>query len=308
MANLLLRGHEVHTVFDLLGTKENDITYALGWALARSDRLLSALLNEVFDLAPGEVVAVRLQEFSPGGGFTDIEVETEKLHLIIEAKRGWSVPETKQLELYAPRFLSGRANAIVSMSECSPQWASPRLPTTVGDGIPVKHLSWKRVTKLAAETGAGGGHAEKRVVREFARYLRGLMTMQNTTSNMVYVVSLGLDELFGSSVSFADIVVEHDRYFHPMGGGPRRLAQRTAQLPRFPLPRQAPADPARRAIRRAPPPMGCDSRARRETGLAEESSLRLQARPANSAGARGQDRQAVAERARLGRTGSTPDE
>jgi len=76
MTDLLLHGREVHTVFDLLGDKENDITYALGWALSRSDQLLSVLLDEVFDEEPGDVVAVRLQEFLPGGGFTDIEVET----------------------------------------------------------------------------------------------------------------------------------------------------------------------------------------------------------------------------------------
>jgi hypothetical protein len=217
--DLLLHGREVHTVFDLLGDKENDITYALGWALSRSNRLLSVLLAEVLDEEAGEIVAVRLQEFLPGGGCTDIEVETEHLHLIIEAKRGWNLPATEQLELYAPRFSAGRANAIVSMSECSPEWALPRLPATVGADVPVKHLSWKRVTQLAVQAEAGGSQVEKRLLREFVRYLRGLMTMQNTTSNMVYVVSLGLDDLFDSSVSFADIVVKHNRYFHPIGGG-----------------------------------------------------------------------------------------
>ena len=141
------------------------------------------------------------------------------MHLIIEAKRGWSLSADAQLELYAPRFSAGRANAIVSMSECSPEWAVPRLPTTVGARVPVKHLSWKCVTQLADQAEAGGGQVEKRLLREFVRYLRGLMTMQNTTSNMVYVVSLGLSDLFDSSVSFADIVVKHNRYFHPMGGG-----------------------------------------------------------------------------------------
>jgi hypothetical protein len=43
--------------------------------------------------------------------------------------------------------------------------------------------------------------------------------MQNVTSNLVYVVSLSPRKLGGSGLSSRDIAVEHDRYFHPMGGG-----------------------------------------------------------------------------------------
>lgn len=55
--DLLLHSREVHTVFDLLGDKENDITYALGWALSRSEQLLSVLLDDVFDEELGRVLA-----------------------------------------------------------------------------------------------------------------------------------------------------------------------------------------------------------------------------------------------------------
>lgn len=51
------------------------------------------------------------------------------------------------------------------MSECSPEWATPRLPVTVGDAVPVEHLSWKRVTQLAVQAEAGGGQVEKRLLR-----------------------------------------------------------------------------------------------------------------------------------------------
>ncbi len=77
MAELSLHGRDVRTVFDLLGDKEDDITYSLGWALSRSDRFLYAVLGRVFRRKPGAVRAVRLPEFLPGGGFTDMEVVTE---------------------------------------------------------------------------------------------------------------------------------------------------------------------------------------------------------------------------------------
>jgi hypothetical protein len=56
--------------------------------------------------------------------------------------------------------------------------------------------------------------------------------MQNITSNQVYVVSLGIDQLGQSGLSFKVIVVNHDRYFHPVGGGPGdgRRSRRTTSL------------------------------------------------------------------------------
>jgi hypothetical protein len=44
-----------------------------------------------------------------------------------------------------------------------------------------------------AEACAPPGHAEKRMLRELTTYLRGLMTMQNHTSNLVGHVAGSLD-------------------------------------------------------------------------------------------------------------------
>jgi hypothetical protein len=99
-----------------------------------------------------------------------------------------------------------------------PEWARPRLPQTI-DGIPVRYLSWKRVAGLGERTAVeSGSNHEKRLLRELVRYLKGLMTMQNVTSNMVFVVALGVDPLVDDGPSFADIVTEHGRYFHPISG------------------------------------------------------------------------------------------
>lgn len=222
MADLRLHGRPVHAVFDLLADKEDDITYSFGWALANSDRLASKLLTVAFqppEVAElGELTALRLQETVPGAGRTDVEVETERAHLILEAKRGWNLPTTEQLAQYAGRFSDGRAPRLLVVAECSSAWATARLPTAVG-GVPVVYVSWEEVAAMVEAVAAAARTAEKRLLREFVRYLKGLMTMQDPTSNMVFVVSLGLDDLFGSGVSFADIVVKHNRYFHPVGGG-----------------------------------------------------------------------------------------
>jgi len=48
VAELTLHSRPVGTVFDLLGSKEDDITYSVGWGLAQSDPFTRAVLAEVF--------------------------------------------------------------------------------------------------------------------------------------------------------------------------------------------------------------------------------------------------------------------
>src|SRR5829696_6833142 len=103
--SLTLYGRPIGTVFDLLGDKENDLTYSVGWGLAQSSTFAEGLLADVFlGEKSGELRAVRLQEFLPGSGFTDIELESEHLAMILEAKRGWSLPSEEQLRQYSPRL------------------------------------------------------------------------------------------------------------------------------------------------------------------------------------------------------------
>ncbi|HEU5216820.1 MAG TPA: hypothetical protein VFU30_14920 [Gaiellaceae bacterium] len=207
-------------MFDLLGKSENDLTYSLGWGLAQSDSLVQHVLADVFPgEAAGDVQAVRLQEFIPGGGFTDIELETDRLAVILEAKVGWSLPGIKQLEKYAPRLHEAAIGRILVLSECTPEFAAPpRLPEEVA-GIAVIYRSWPQIVRLV-ESCNPSGHAEKRVLRELGTYLRGLMTMQNHISNLVYVVALGRDvQPWSAPYTPIEIVVNKNLYFCPIGNG-----------------------------------------------------------------------------------------
>lgn len=47
MAELLLHGRPVPTVFDLLGRNENDMTFALAWGMAQSEGFLSDVVAAV---------------------------------------------------------------------------------------------------------------------------------------------------------------------------------------------------------------------------------------------------------------------
>jgi hypothetical protein len=218
VTELQLYSQPVHTVFDLLGDKEDDITYSLGWALAQSDELVSAFLREVFGPKHGRPSVILLQESIPGAGRTDIEITTDRTHLILEAKRGWDLPWQGQLEQYVQRFAKDKAlrPALAVVAECSPAWAARHLPSDV-DGVPVHYLPWSSIADVVERTAAlTRSTNRKRLLRELVRYLKGVMTMQNATSNLVYVVALGVDPLVPNGPSFAEIVTQHNRYFHPL--------------------------------------------------------------------------------------------
>jgi hypothetical protein len=220
MINLLLHGREVNTVFDLLGDKENDITYSVGWALAQSNAFVSHLMSAIFPKQRvGEITEIRLQHHGKEGGYTDIEITTESAHAIIEAKRGWTLPYKEQLTKYAHRFKDkSKSNAIVAMSECSPEYVRwSDLPADV-KGVPVRHLSWKQVAKIAEDSRRSGTHVEKHLLDELIAYLQGLMTMQNQESNYVYVVVLSSDRADWSDLSWREFTEKKKIYFHPFGG------------------------------------------------------------------------------------------
>src|SRR5690242_12766817 len=81
------------------------MTYALGWGLAQSRAFREAFAARV---APGvELIepAVMLQQFDTDDrGYTDVELVSTTLHVIVEAKRGWWVPSAAQLRRYEARL------------------------------------------------------------------------------------------------------------------------------------------------------------------------------------------------------------
>lgn len=216
---LTLHNKPVTSVFELLGTKENDITYSLGWALSQCPSLCRDLLRRVFPhQSEIQIEAIRLQEHAHAGGFTDIELIGPHAHVIVEAKRGWQVPGKAQMTKYADRLLRSEAplKALVAMSECKPEFAAIHLCDRV-QGLPVHHFGWDelaRMTRTRTRT-----HAEKRLLAELRAYFTRIVKMQDQESNRVYVVSLSNDCPAWSSVTWKEIVTKHNLYFHPVGEG-----------------------------------------------------------------------------------------
>ncbi len=215
---ITLHGRSISSIFELLGSKENDITCSLGWAFSQCLSFREIFLRTLF---PGkrsaDVESVLLQEYEPGSGITDIELRGPDTHVIIEAKRGWVLPSVSQLKQYSLRLQSPlRRRMLVTMSECSADYARLHLRAEVG-GIAVRHLGWNDVRRLADRS--DGTHAEKRLLKQFRTYLERIVKMQKQDSNMVYVVSLAAGTPEWSTISWRDFITKKKIYFHPVGGG-----------------------------------------------------------------------------------------
>lgn len=196
MSTLNAYGEEVISIFQLIGDRENDITKSIAWALNKCPEFLKRVIYELFkiNINPGDV-SILYQNYEANLGITDIEItDRQSFHLIIEAKRGWLLPGHDQLTKYSLRDDFRKDNvenkAIVSMSECSKEYAICNLPFQEINGIPVNHLSWQRIHEIAGEARAGSNNEQKHLLEELKEYLGGIMTMQTKDSNWVYVVVL----------------------------------------------------------------------------------------------------------------------
>jgi hypothetical protein len=221
MANLFLRKRPVSTVFSLLEDKENHISYSIAWGLSQSTQFLKHFIKEVTNhTIDPERVTITLQEHETKGGITDIEVKLEgEIHLIVEAKRGWNLPSKIQIQQHADRLSFRESKApnrfLLTLSECSAEYAARNLEATEINGIPVIHVSWHQITTCARNAYKNGSHAEKGLLSDLISYLEGLMTTQKLDSNLVFVVSLGPGTPDGWKISWIDIVKKRMRYFHP---------------------------------------------------------------------------------------------
>lgn len=220
---LSIHGTEANSIFELIGTDENDITKSIAWSFAKCPQFLVYILQFLFgDINVDEDnISIFYQKYDDKTGITDIEITDEKnFYVIVEAKRGWILPGHEQLERYSGReefVKSTIANkALVSMSECSLLYADTYLSSQTSNGIPVRHVSWQKLYDATFEVYAHLNNQQKHLLGELRRYMEKIMTMQPKHSNWVFVVSLS-SGMFNDSLSWRDIVNKHRKYFHPVG-------------------------------------------------------------------------------------------
>lgn len=224
MAKLTAHGSEVTNVFQLIGTLENDITKSIAWGFCKCPVFLGNVIQKLLNISiKTDDVAIKYQTYEKEKGITDLEItDYDSFYMIIEAKRGWILPDVDQLAMYSSRSSmidnSAKHKIIVSMSECSEEYADLYLPAKIINGIHISHISWKSLYTIADKSICGSNNAQKNILRELRNYLGGIASMQKKDSNWVYVVSIADGLIDNCQLSWKDVVNDKHRYFHPVGG------------------------------------------------------------------------------------------
>jgi hypothetical protein len=224
LSDFYLQANKISNVFQLLGTLgtyENDMSRSVAWALRQCPEFLRAFVKATagVELDP-RMTSIQLQLAKDAAGITDIEIESPGIvHIIVEAKRGITLPTERQLSMYAGRLAidSKGTRFLVGLTDCPPAYVKAYFTTKKLNGIPVVHLSWAEVLKLARQAYSRSALKEKYLIDELVSYLEGLVTMQQVDSNLVYVVSLSANQPDGWGVSWIEVVTKKGKYFHPVG-------------------------------------------------------------------------------------------
>lgn len=224
MGDFYLQTTKISNVFQLLGTLgtyENDMSRSVAWALGQCPEFLKEFVKSVTgaEVEP-ESTSIRLQVAKKAAGITDVEIDSPgKAHIIVEAKRGMTLPTEKQFGMYAGRMAADgkSARCIVALTDCPEPYVKVHFATKRLRGIPVVHVSWAEVLKLAHQAHSYSRLREKYLIDDLRNYLKELVTMQQIDSNRVFVVALKDEKPKHWAVSWIEVVTKKKRYFHPVG-------------------------------------------------------------------------------------------
>jgi hypothetical protein len=157
-------------------------------------------------------------EVSDELGRTDLELHGADHVIVVEAKRGWVLPTVTQLEAYASRCRTMPVAHLVTLSDCSPDWARLQLPTTVG-GVKVTHLPWSVVGEhLAAARRASAGH-ERLWLDQLDISLKETLRVVEVNNPEAYCVVISTDRPGGGGPHTYREIVEQGFYYYPYGWG-----------------------------------------------------------------------------------------
>lgn len=138
---------------------------------------------------------------------------------IVEAKRGWQLPQPRQLEKYAKRVGEGQRGGLVTLSECSAAWAEQRLPPSVL-GVAVQHLPWSVVIDLTERAVRDARGSDRFWAQELTTYLRRAVKMRDPFECLAYCVVLSSARTVGGGDRTSRDYLERESvYFHPFGWG-----------------------------------------------------------------------------------------
>jgi hypothetical protein len=171
---------------------------------------------------------VRLQTYDRDearAGITDIQLRTARAHVIVEAKRGWTIPTRAQLRRYAPILV--RSTAQERCFVVLTRWGADAravVAARLGDeveGFPIVTMGVSDVLREARAAHRNERqHRARLFLAELLAYLEGGGYVGSHRDSRVFVVPLGK----GTSeigVPFHRIPYEEGIYWYGLTGGPK---------------------------------------------------------------------------------------
>ncbi len=171
----------VQSIFRLVGSDEDALTYALGFLLAH-DRNFCAQLVRQLRIAPrrplGSNYSIHLQEVTaPGFGRRDIVIEDGEMRIVLEAKIGGAEPTVEQLGKYADeddlwkKFKTRRVVALTQV-ELAAETREEVRAKLFNKGIRFSNAQWHKVIALAiSHRPSDGSEVLRYLFDEFIRYI-----------------------------------------------------------------------------------------------------------------------------------------
>ncbi len=223
---LLRSSSAIETVFDLIGQSEPHMTDALGWAITELPELLERLVWRALDDKDAKVdpssVMVNLQRRVESGR-TDIEIlQAGAYHIILEAKKGWTIPREIQLRLYERDLLANKQaplQRLALLTDATQAYARASGFDPSLFQVPLSHLTWADVLHDLSSLRLQSPW-KRRIAGDLASYLGTVVHDRRVDSNIVFVLSLSDDSPEWLGMSFVDVVTKQARYFHVYGQGP----------------------------------------------------------------------------------------
>jgi len=206
-------------MFEILGEDENDLSYSLGYVLSQCPLLLKLLVKRIYGKLKFSNAIIKMQENAKDKGYTDFEINLDNKYLfIIEAKKGWNLPTTKQLKRYLPRFreFNKRKRKFLILSDCSEEYFKQNFPDSLYN-VAIQSLMWADLLDMVHEVYPKVSNKEKTLLSQLNIYLNEVVVMENQESNWVYVVSLASNTPSWSELSWKDVVYKRNHYFYPQG-------------------------------------------------------------------------------------------
>lgn len=213
---------QVKTPFGLLGNDERALTFALGYTMQQSPRLLRAVLHKahIKGLRLKTLATAQLRlEHHHTDGISDVEITIpRRLHLIIEAKGDLAMPTQDQIQRYAGRLL-GLGNVptkrLLLLTNLDNTQTTKALDPELR-GL-VTGIQWGEISRLRHRLLIGHSESlEQQWLRWFFDFLEEEYKMHSYT-HQIWIVPCNDDPLWEGGLSFYDTHFERLIYYREPG-------------------------------------------------------------------------------------------